>query len=110
MDNVDYFITANPRRAEGWEEKENGESRGRGSSSLYMQRYERRGDSRVHYVPSHLEMQTVIEPRKRYFHRHSFDSNHSGRDHIKIEEEMKRSNVSRNSEYSAKANNLSAYY
>jgi hypothetical protein len=67
-----------------------------------MHRYanRREGDSHVHYLPNHIEMQTMIEPaRRRYFHRNSFR-----------EEELKRSNVSRNSDYSAKRNNLSAYY
>ena len=126
MDNLDYFLTANPRRHQEplyptttrqaannhfQEEEKKVESRGRNSSSLYMHRYGNRleRDSRVHYVPNHLEMQTVIEPR-RYFHRDSLNSNHSGIDHANGGEGLKNSQTSRNSEYYGKANNLSAYY
>lgn len=103
IDGVDYFLAGNPRAQE--------EPRDRNLTSIYLPR---RGlqaeDPRVHFAGSHLEMQTVIEPpRKRYFHRNSFNSSNSGDPHIKVEE-LQKSQVSRNSEYSARAKNLSAYY
>jgi hypothetical protein len=104
IDGVDYFLTGNPRVTEE-------QSRGRNSSSLYIGRHRPQGqDPRVHFVANHLEMQTMIEPpRKRFLHRNSFNSSNSTDPHIKIKE-LQKSQVSRNSEYSAKANNLSAYY
>ena len=64
-------------------EKENGSnSRGRYSDLLYMNRYgasKTMKNNRVHYVPNHIEMQTTIEPSKRYFKRNNGDNDASGR-------------------------------
>lgn len=115
MDNLDYFLTANPRRNQDalpypatlrpsrddfQEEEKKAESRGRNSSSLYMHRYANKleRDPRVHYMPSHLEQQTVIEPpRRRYFHRDSLHSNRTGNEHPRPNETLKNSQVSRHS-------------
>lgn len=97
------------------------------SSELYMNRYGISNTTRnnqIHFVPNHIENQTVIESRGKYF-RHNPNHNKSMKQEAKKNENSferpyfkakgskisnSSSNTSRVSYQTSKLNNLSAYY